>query len=111
MVLLAPKTLLAPATKEVVAEVTLGGAWFKRTLRKVSRTESSGSTPGYIRNAVSIIEHPSPILIIIVPTSPPCVLDMIHQVANKRQSNLLGLVGQTQKLDAVVDGKLPNDLY
>ena len=108
--LLAPKTILVPATKEVVAEVTLGGAWFNRTLRKLIRTGSSESNPGDIRNAVSIIEHPSPFLIVTVDTSPPCGLDTIHQVANKRQSNFLGLVRQTQKLDAVVDGRLTDDL-
>ena len=61
-------------------------------------------------NDVSVVEITSPVLIVIVTTSPPCGLNMIHQVANKRQSTHPGLVRQTQKLDATVDGKFTNDL-
>ena len=35
---------------------------------------------------------------------------MIQQFSNKWQSTSPGLVGQTQKLDSVIDGKLPDDL-
>ena len=69
-----------------------------------------GSTPGEIFNDVSVIEPPSPVLLEIFSTSPPCGLDSIQHIENKRQSTSLGLVVQTQKLDAVVDRKLPGDI-
>ena len=84
--------------------------WVNRNLRQVSRTGVDGSTPGDIRNAVSEVEPKSPFLIGIVATSPPCGINTIRQVENKWQSTSPGLVGQTPKLDAVVDGKLPDDL-
>ena len=68
------------------------------------------STPGDIRHAVSVVEPPSPVLIGTVSTSSPCGLNASQQVANKRQSNTPNLVGQYQKLDAIVDRKLPDDL-
>ena len=41
----APQTLLIPATKEVVVDAALGGAWINSTPRQVSRTGVDGSTP------------------------------------------------------------------
>ena len=61
-------------------------------------------------NSVSIIEPPSPVLIVIFGTSPPCALNVIQQVSNKRQSNSPDLVGKTQELGAVVDRNFPNDI-
>ena len=110
LVVLVPQTLLTPATKEVVADVVSGGAWKNRTPRQVSRNGVDGSTPGYIRDDVSIIEHTYPFLIEVTGTFPPCGLNMNQQVANKRQSTFPGLVGKTQTLDAIVDRKLPTDL-
>ena len=46
----------------------------------------------------------------IVSTSPPCGLNVSHQVENKRKSTSAGLVRQNQRLDTVVDIKLTNDL-
>ena len=49
-------------------------------------------------------------MIEIVATYPPCGLSGSLQVANKWQSTSPGLGGNTQKLDAIVDRKLPDDL-
>ena len=108
--LLAPQTLLVPVTKEVTANAAPGGAWVNMTLRQIIRTGVGGSTQGDIHNAVGVVEPPYQILIRIVYTSPSCELNANHQVANKRKYTPLGLVGKTQILDAVVDGKLPEDL-
>ena len=93
-IILAPQTLLAPATKEVVTDAASGGAWKNRTPRRVSRTGVYGSTPGNIHYAVRAVEPPSPVLIVIFGTSPPCGLNVIHQVATKRESTSTGLVGK-----------------
>ena len=110
-ILLVPQTLLAPATKEVFVDTASGGTWVNRTLWQVIQTGVHGSAPGGIPRAISIIEHPSPFLIGIVANYPPCGLNASQQVANKRQSASPALVGHTQKLDAVVDGKFPDDMY
>ena len=57
-IVLAPHTLLAPVTKEVVADAASGGAWVNRTTWKLIRTGVKGSTPGGIRNDVSVVEIP-----------------------------------------------------
>ena len=101
---------MTPATKEVVAEEASDSAWFNRNMQKASRTRLERSTPGDICHAVSVVEPPSPVLIGTVSTSSPCGLNASQQVANKRQSNTPNLVGQYQKLDAIVDRKLPDDL-
>ena len=80
------------------------------TPRKVSRTGVNRIIPGGICHAVSIVEPPSPVLIGIVATPPPCGLNARRQVENKRQSTSTALDGHTPKLDAVFDGKLPDDL-
>ena len=98
------------ATTEVVVDAAFGGAWVNRTPIQVSRTGVNKNTPGSIRNVVSVKNAPSPVLIVIVATSPPCVLDVSLQVPNKRQSTSPTLDGNTQKLDAVIDRKLPDDL-
>ena len=67
-------------------------------------------TPGKHFNAVSVVEPYSLVLIVVVGTYPPCGLNLIQQVANKHQSTSPGLVIQSQKLDAIVDVELPNDL-
>ena len=102
---------MVPATKEVITDAELGGAWVNMTPWQVSQTGVDRSTPGNICHAVIFVEPPCPVLIGIVATSPPCVINASYQVANKRQSNSLGLVRQTQKLDAVVDRKFPDHLY
>ena len=109
-IFLAPQTLLAPATKEVIAEAASGGAWVNRTLCQLSRTGVYGSTPGNIHNSIGVVEPPSPVLIVIVATYLPCGLNASKNVVNKWQPTSPGLVGHTQKLDAVVERKLPNDL-
>ena len=109
-ILLAPQTLLTNATKKVVVDATLGCAWFNRTPHRVSRTGFDGITPGKIHYYVSFGEAPYPVLIGIVATSSPCGLNAIQQVANKRKSASPVLVGNTQKLDAVVDGNFPDAL-
>ena len=48
--------------------------------------------------------------VVVVGTSPPSGLNGILYISNKRQSTSLALFGDTQKLDAVVDRKLPDDL-
>ena len=108
-IVLAPQTLLKPTMKEVVADTALGGAWINRTLQQLIRVGVDGSNTGDIRNSVSIVEPPSPVLIEIVGTYPTCGINVSQQVANKRQSTSPGLVGHTQNLDTVVDGKLPDN--
>ena len=61
-------------------------------------------------HAIIIFEPPSPVLIGIFANYPPCGLNASQKVANKRKSTSPELVRHTQKLDAVVDGKLPDDL-
>ena len=110
LIVVAPQTLLMPATKEVVADVASGGAWFNRTLRQVSRMGVDRSTPGRIRNSVSVEHAYSLVMIVTVVTHPTCGITGSRQVINERQSISPGWSGQTQKLDAAVDGKLPDDL-
>ena len=106
----ATQTLLTPEMKEVVSDAECGGVFFNRILRRVRRTGIDGSTPGDVFNTV-IVEHaPSQVLIVIFATSPPCGLSGSLQVAKKRKSTSPGLGGNTQKWDAVVNGKLTGDL-
>ena len=107
---LAPQTLLMHTTEEVVMDAASGGAWVNRNLRQVCRMGVDGSTSGNIGHAVSVVEAPSPFLIGIFSTSPPCGLNRIKQVENKRQYNSTDLAENTRKMNAVIDGKLPNDL-
>ena len=87
-----------------------GSVWLNRNLWRVSRTSVNGSTPGDMGHVVSTKHDPSPVLIAVVGTLPPCVLNGSLQVTNKRKSTSPAVVGNTQKLDAVVDGNLPDDL-
>ena len=105
-----PQTLLMPVTKEVVMDAACRGAWVNRTPWLVIRNGINGSTPGNILNSVSVKHAPSPVLIGIVSTLPPCGLSGSLQIANKRQSMSPDLGINTQKLDAVVDRNFPNDL-
>ena len=66
------KTLSMPTTKEVVADAASVGAWVNRTLRQLIRTGVDRSTPGNVCDAISVEHAPSPVLIGIVATSPPC---------------------------------------
>ena len=95
--------LLTPATKEIVEDAASGGAWTSRTHRQVSRTGIDGTTPGNIRNSVSVVEPTSQVIIGIVGMFLPCGLKVIHKVANKRQSTSPGLVVQTQKMPDDID--------
>ena len=105
-----PHTLLAAAMEEVVMDTALGGTWVNMTSRLVSRTGVNGSTPGETFNTVSVENDPSIVLIGIVATYSPCGLSGILKVLNKWQSMSPGLGGNTPKLDAAVDRKLPDDL-
>ena len=104
------QTLSMPTTKEVVADVASVGAWVNRTLRQLIRTGVDRSTPGNVCNAISVKHAPSPFLIGIVATSPTYGLSWRLQVAKKRKSTPPGSSRNTPKLDAVVDGKLSDDL-
>ena len=99
---------ISPATKEVVADTASGSACDNRNPRQVSPTGVDRITPGNIFHAVSVYNASSPVLIVIVATSPPCGIIRKMYVAKKWQSTSPGLGGNTQKLDAVVDGKLPD---
>ena len=99
-----------PVTKEVVADTASSGARVNRNPYKVSRTGVNGSTPGNNGHAVSVEHVPSPVMIGVVGTYPPGGLNRILQVAIKRKSTSPDLVGNTQKLDAVVGENFPNDL-
>ena len=109
-IILTPQTLLTPATKEIVADVSSGGAWINRNPRQLIRTGVDGSTPGDIGNNIGIVELSPPIMIGIIGTTPPYGINLIQEVSDKWQYNSPGLVRQSQELDAVVDGKFPNNL-
>ena len=83
-IILAPQTLFFPEIKEVVTDAASVGSWVNNTMRQVIQTVVDRSTPGDICNAVRVVETPSPVLIGIFATSPPCGLDAIQQVINKR---------------------------
>ena len=106
-IILAQQTLMTPVTKEVVANTALGGAWLNRTPRQVSSTGIDGITPGDIRDAVSVVEPPSPVLVVIVDTSPPFGLNVSQQVPNKRQSASPGLVEKPQKWTLLLTESCP----
>ena len=72
-------------------------------------TGVNGSTPGNIGNSIGIVEISSPVLIGIIGTDPPCGLNLIQEVGDIQKSTPPDLVRQSQKLDAVVDGKFPNN--
>ena len=108
-IILAPQTLLTPVTREVIADAASGSVWINRTLRQVIMIRANVITPGYICNAIGIVETSSPVLVGIVGPSPSCGLNVIQEVGNKQQSTSPGLVRQSQKLDAVVDGRLSDD--
>ena len=110
LIVVAPQTLLTLATKEVVADAALGGVCVNRTMWQVIRTGVDRNTPGDIFNAVSIKHSPYPVPIGILATSPPCGLRGILQVAKKWISKSPGFGGNTQKLDAVVDRRLSDDM-
>ena len=109
-IVVAPQTLLTPAMKEVVTDAASGSVWVNRIPRKVIWTGVDGITTGKKIHDVSVKHAPSPVLIGIVANFPPCGLNRSLQVSNKQQSASPALVSNTQKIDAVVDGKLPNDL-
>ena len=62
-------------------------------------------------NYVSLKHASSPVIIGSMTTYPHCGLSRGMQVAKKHKSVSPGLSRKTQKLDVVVDGKLPDDLY
>ena len=101
--------LLTPETKEIFEDAALGGAWTSRTPQQVSRTGVGGSTRGNIGNDIGIVERSSPVIIGIIGAIPPCGLNLIQEVDNIRQSTSPVLVRQSQKLDAVVDIKFPDN--
>ena len=107
-IVVAPQTLLTPAANEVAADAVSGGAWENSTPQRVRRISVDGSTPCNMGHVVRFEHAPSPVLIGIFATSPPCGINRSLQVANKRQSTSPGLGGNTQKLDTVVEGKFPN---
>ena len=106
-IVLEPQTLLTNAMKEAATDTASGGTWVNRTPRRVSQTGVNGSNPGDIYHTVRIVEPPSLFLIRTVYTSPPCSLNAIHQVANKRQSTPPALVGNTQKWTLLLTESCP----
>ena len=60
--------------------------------------------------AVSVVEISYPVLVGIVVTTAPCGINMSQEVGNKQKSTSPGLVRQPPNLDAVVDGKFPDDM-
>ena len=109
-ILLTTQIILMPTTKDIVADAALGGMWMSRTPRRVSRTGVDRTNPGDIGNAIGIVEPTSPVLIGIIGTAPPCGLNVRQEFGDKRKSTPPGLDRQSQKLDVVVDRKLPNNI-
>ena len=105
----ASKTLLTPATKEVVADAASGGVWVNRNPRKVSQTGVDGITPCDTGHAVRSNPDPSPVLIVSGTTFPPCGLSWSLQVVKKRKSTSSAVIRNAQTSDAVVDSNLLDD--
>ena len=95
-IILAPQKILTPAMKKVDTDMSLVGAWVHRNPWQVRRTGVDVTTPGNIRNYVSVVEPSSPFLIGIVRTSPSCGLNVGQEVGKKRQSTFPGLVVKSQ---------------
>ena len=89
---LAPKMLLIPATKEIVADAAPGGACIHSNPRQLIRTGVDGFTPGNIGNDIDIVKPSSPVLIGMIGTAPPCGLNLSQEVGDKRKSTPSGLV-------------------
>ena len=53
-IVVAPKTLLTPATEEVFADAESGSVWINRTHQRVSMAGVNGSTSGNICNTISV---------------------------------------------------------
>ena len=102
--------LLKSATKEFIADTARGSALVDRNPWQVSWVGIDGSTSGDIGISINVKYAPSLVLIGVFGTYPPSGINRILQVPNKRQSTPPALDGNTSKLDAVIDGKLPNDL-
>ena len=109
-IVVAPHMLLIPTTNKVVADAALRSAWVNRTPPRGSRTGVDGSTPGDMGPVVRVKHSPSPVLIIVVGTSPLCGINGVLQVVKKWQSTSPYVVSNKQKLDAGVDQRLPDDL-
>ena len=92
--ILKPQTILTTSRKGVITDVALDGASINRNLQQVSRTGVNRSTPGVIYDYFRVVGPSSPVLVGIVGTSPPCGLNVIQEVGNKRQSTSPGLVGK-----------------
>ena len=84
-IVLVPHMLLPPVTKEIVAYADYSGAWTSINTRQVSRTDANIITPGNIGNNIGIVEPSSPILIGNIGTAPPCGLNVIQEVGDKRK--------------------------
>ena len=108
---LTPQTLLMPAIKHILADAASGGVWIFRTTQRVSTNRVDRSTLGDIGNDIGIIEAHPPVMIGSIGTAPPCGLNLIQDVGDIWQSTSPGLVIQSQKLDAIIDGKLSNNQY
>ena len=107
----ASQTLLTPNTKEVVADTEHGGACFNQDPGQVSRTGRDGSTPGDTILSVRSKTYSSPVLIGIPTISPACGISRSLQVGKKRQSTCPDKVTNAQKLETVIDRKLPDNPY
>ena len=94
--MIALEMLFTPVTEEVEADTSSGGAWVNMTPQQLVQAGFDGSTPENIRHAVSVIEPSCPVLIGIVVTFPPFVLNASYQVANKWRSSPPDLVRHTQ---------------
>ena len=105
-----PQTIFTPLTEEVVAETASGGKWVNSNPWQVSKTGVDRSTPGDMCHVVSVEHAPSKVLIVIIASYPYCGLIMSLKVAKKWKYMSLCLGWNIQKLDPVVDGKLPDDL-
>ena len=106
---LTPQTLLMPATKEIVLGDDPGDVWKSRTPWRFIRTGVNGRTPGGIDSSIIIVETSSPDIIGIIGNTPPCSLNLRQGVGDIWKSTSPGLVRQSQRLYAAVDGKLSNN--
>ena len=109
-VILAAQMLMTLAVKKIFVDATPGNAWTNRTPRKIIRMGVDGTIPGNIGHSCGISETSSPSLIlIIVTTAPPCVLNMSPDIDKIRQSATPDF-RKYNKLDTSIDRQFTNNL-
>ena len=95
---------------KIFADETPGNTWNTRTPQKISTVGVNGNPQGNIGNACGISETSSPDLVgIIEITAPPCGINIITEIGNKRES-ATPYFRNSNKLDTSIDRQFNNNL-